>query len=122
VLFRSLHGERALRFLGARTLAEFQADDLVQAAVIRSVEVIGEAARQVSEESRGRAPAIPWTLIVGMRNILIHDYGAVDTEKVYDVVRNHVPALLTQLTGLIPELEHDVGWTDTDGSAPRADV
>lgn len=113
-----LQAERAQRFLGARTLAEFQADELVQAAVIRTVEVIGEAARQVSEESRRRAPEIPWTLIIGMRNILVHDYGAVDLEKVYDVVHDHVPTLLSQLAALIPLLERDVGWTDKEESTP----
>ena len=54
-----LNAERVRRFLGARTLAEFQTDELLQAAVIRSVEVIGEAARLVSEETRCRAPEIP---------------------------------------------------------------
>ena len=109
-----LHAERVQRFLGAHTLAEFQADEMLQAAVIRCVEVIGEAARQVSEETRGRAPEIPWTLIVGMRNILVHNYGAVDLEKVYSVAHDHVPVLLSQLAALIPALERDVGWIDEE--------
>ena len=112
-----LHAERAQRFLGARTLAEFQADEMLQAAVIRSVEVIGEAARLVSEETRRRAPEVPWALIVGMRNILMHNYGAVDLEKVYSVARDHVPVLLSQLAALIPLLERDVGWTDKEERA-----
>jgi uncharacterized protein with HEPN domain len=111
-----LSAERALRFLGSHTQAEFLADELLQAAVIRCVEVIGEAARLVSAGTRERAPEIPWTLIIGMRNILVHDYGAVDLGKVYDVVHEHVPRLLRQLAILIPALERDAGWTDDEGS------
>jgi uncharacterized protein with HEPN domain len=61
-----IHAERAREFLGGRTLEEFLADELVQAAVIRCVEVIGEAARLVSDDSRKRARDIPWPLIIGM--------------------------------------------------------
>jgi uncharacterized protein with HEPN domain len=113
-----LHAERALRFLGGRSLADFQSDELLQAAIIRCVEVIGEAARLVSEDTRQRAPGIPWALIVGMRNILAHDYTAVDLEKVYSVATQHLPTLLAQLAVLIPELERVVGWTDAGEPGP----
>ena len=66
------------------------------------------------------APEIPWPLVAGMRNVLAHDYGAVDLEKVYEVVTVHVPDLLVQLGTLIPALEKDVGWEgdQKDDSAP----
>ena len=64
-----LYAERARTFLGTRSLEAFLADEMVQAAVIRCIEVIGEAARLVSEETRER-PEIPWSLITGMRNVL----------------------------------------------------
>ena len=85
-----------------------------RAAVIRCVEVIGEAARQVSEQTRRRAPDIPWSLITGMRNVLAHEYGTVDTEKVYDVVLQQVPLLLEHLRPLIAELEQQLGWREDD--------
>ena len=115
-----IHAERARQFLGARTLDEFLADLLVQDAVIRCVEVVGEAARLVSEDTRRRAPGIPWTLITGMRHVLAHDYGTVDLEKVYEVVTVHLPELLAHLATLIPSLEKDVGWEadDETGSSP----
>lgn len=112
-----LHAERAREFLGGRTLDDFLADPLVQAAVIRCVEVIGEAARLVSEDTRVRAPEIPWPLIVGMRHVLAHEYGAVILDKVYEVVKEHLPDLLARLGPLIAELEKDVGWDETRGSA-----
>lgn len=88
---------------------------MAQAAVIRCVEVIGEAARAVSEQTRDRAPKIPWPLITGMRNVLAHEYGTVDVEKVYDVVVEHLPVLLDHLRPLIAELEKEAGWQENDG-------
>jgi uncharacterized protein with HEPN domain len=110
-----IHAERAREFLGQRTLDEFLDDQLVQAAVVRCVEVIGEAARLVSEQTRERAPEIPWPLIVGMRHVLAHEYGAVILDKVYEVVKEHVPELLARLGPLIEQLEKDVGWDQADG-------
>ena len=107
-----INAQRALQFLGTRSLREFQADEMLQAAVIRCVEVIGEAARLVSENTRKRAPAIPWPLITGMRHVLAHDYGTVDLDRVYDVVKNYLPDLLTHLRALIAALEKDADWKD----------
>lgn len=105
-----IHAARARQFLGQRSLKEFLADEMAQAAVIRCVEVIGEAARLVAEDTRKRAPEIPWPLITGMRHVLAHEYGAVDLDKVYEVVRQHRPELLAHLATLITSLEKDVGW------------
>lgn len=109
-----IHAERAREFLGTRTLDEFLDDELVQAAVIRCVEVIGEAARSVSEDTRRRAPEIPWPLITGMRNVLAHEYGTVVLDKIYEVVTDHLSELLAQLSPLIESLEQDVGWQPDD--------
>lgn len=105
-----LHAERAREFLGKRSLQEFIADSLVQAAIIRCIEVVGEAAKGVSEATRNRAPAIPWRLVTGMRDVLAHDYGTVALDKVYEVVTGHLPQLIAELGPLIAELERDVGW------------
>lgn len=109
-----LHAERAARFLGGRSLEQLLDDELVQAAVIRCVEVIGEAARLVSDETGARKAGIPWRLVIGMRNVLAHDYGVVMPEKVYEVVTEHVPELLERLGPLIAALEAEVGWDDAD--------
>ena len=109
--------ERARTFLASCSLEEFRADPMLQAAVVRCVEVIGEAARLVSEDTRRRAPEIPWPLVTGMRNVLAHDYGAVDLEKVYEVVTVHVPDLLAQLGTLIPALATDGGRAGNEGPA-----
>jgi len=107
-----IHAERARRFMGTRSLEEFLSDEMLQAAVIRCVEVVGEAARQVSEDTRRRATEIPWTQIVGMRNILAHDYGALDLERVYSVVMKEMTELLEHINKLISSLEQEVGWRE----------
>ena len=107
-----IHAERARRFMGARSLEEFLSDEMLQAAVIRCVEVVGEAARQVSEDTRRRATGIPWAQIVGMGNILAHDYGAVDLERVYSVVVGEMTELLEHISKLISSLEEEVGWQE----------
>ena len=107
-----LHAERACRYLGSRTLDEFLADDMVQAAVVRCVEGIGEAARLVSTETRDRTPRVPWPLIVGMRHILAHDYGIVNLDKVYSVVTEHLPPLVEELAAVIAALERETGWAE----------
>lgn len=65
-----IHAERAREFLGLRSLEEFLADEMVQAAVIRCVEVIGEAARLVSEDTRRRVPEIPWPRVRGSGQVV----------------------------------------------------
>ena len=107
-----IHAERAIQYMGARSLEQFLADDMVQSAVVRCIEVIGEAARLVSEDTRLRAPQIPWSLIVGMRHILAHNYGAVNLDKVYEVVKERLPKLLPQIRVLISDLEKGVHWTE----------
>jgi len=109
-----LYAERACAFLAGRAFAEYAADDMLQAAVTRCVEVIGEAARLVSTPTRRRAGEIPWALIVGMRNVLAHDYAGVNQDKVYEVVTRHLPALIEHLKPLIRALEADVGWSDEE--------
>ncbi len=107
-----IHAGRARQFLADRSLEEFLDDQMLQDAVIRCVEVIGEAARLVSEQTRKRAPEIPWQLIIGMRNVLAHEYGTVDLEKLYSVVSDDMPELLSRIRPLISELEQEVGWHD----------
>ena len=109
-----LYAERAREFLGSRSLEELVADDMAQDAVVRCIEVIGEAARLVSEDTRRQAPDVPWLLIVGMRNVLAHDYGTIDLERIYNVVTEQVPDLLAHLQILIASLEREVHWRDDE--------
>ncbi|MBK6948956.1 MAG: DUF86 domain-containing protein [Haliscomenobacter sp.] len=68
-------------------------DPLLSRAVIRSLEIIGEASRQLSTSTRERIPGIPWRMMAGMRNRLIHEYFGVDFDIVFSVIRDEIPSL-----------------------------
>lgn len=82
-------------------LDAFLADRRTQLALERSLELVGEAARRVSESLREAHPEIPWRAIVGLRNVIAHDYGELDASRVYSAAVRDVPALLDLLEPLL---------------------
>ena len=80
----------------------FENDLMRQAAVMRQLEIMGEAARRLSEETRLKFSEIPWRQIIGMRNRLIHGYDDVDLAIVWDSVQNDLPLLIAQLEKVVP--------------------
>lgn len=83
----------------------FLADEVLKRAFVRSLEVIGEAAKRVPEDARAKFPAIEWKKMAGMRDRLIHDYGGVDYEIVWDVAVHKAPTLAAQLCLVIRSIE-----------------
>ena len=81
--------------------AAFIDEVMVQDAILRNLEVIGEAVKQVSTELREQNPQIPWRRIAGMRDVLIHDYMGVDPEEVWNVVQNDLDTLERQIQALL---------------------
>lgn len=75
----------------------FMASEVLQDAVIRNVEVIGEAAKRVSAEARRHLAQLDWKAICGMRDVLIHDYIGVDLDEVWNVASSRIPELQTAL-------------------------
>ena len=78
-----------------------------QDAVIRSLEVVGEAAGRLSDKTRADLPEIPWEKLRGMRNILIHQYDNVDLELVYDTVIRHLPSVAQAVRIYLARTEKD---------------
>ena len=79
----------------------FLADTMVQDAVIRNLEVIGEAVRKLSSEFKARHPEIPWRSVTALRNVLIHEYFGVDLKIVWKVVQRRLPTLKRQMAILL---------------------
>jgi uncharacterized protein with HEPN domain len=80
---------------------EFFQSRLVQDAVIRNFEVIGEAAKRVSKYSRGKYPAVPWKRIAGFRDILIHQYEGVELEKIWNIIAAELPAVKQEIAVIL---------------------
>jgi len=95
--------DEAIGFVAGHTRKTLEADRKTLLAVIRCVEIIGEAATKVSEATRSSAPNIPWAAIVGMRNRLIHAYFDIDVDVVWKTVTIELPALQAQLRMLLQE-------------------
>ena len=79
----------------------FSADETLRRAFVRSLEIIGEATKKVPDDFRATHPAVEWRAMAGMRDVLIHDYFGVDFELVWDVVRNRVPELRSQIASIL---------------------
>lgn len=80
----------------------FLASRLHQNAVIRALEVLGEAAAQISDDTRRSNSDIAWKRIVGLRNVLLHQYRRVDLGQVWETVRDYLPALILRLEAIVP--------------------
>ncbi len=91
----------ACQFLEGQTLDHIEIDRMRLLAVIRCIEVIGEAAGEVSREYRDLSPDIPWRNIISMRNRLIHDYFDIDSRIVWQTVTKKLPILIFQLRALL---------------------
>lgn len=97
------YGMDALEFLGAADATGLAADKRTRYALIRAVEIVGEAASKVSATAKAALPDVPWRAIVGMRNTLIHGYRGLDLHLLVEAVRGHLPDLITRLERLLGE-------------------
>lgn len=95
--------QKAVEFCRGRTRDDLDQDEMRALALLRLLEIIGEAARQVPSEFRAQAPAIPWRDITGTRDRLIHAYAAVDMDIVWTIVTDRLPQLIHELEQLIAE-------------------
>ena len=81
----------------------FEHDELVQSWCVRHLQIIGEAARALPDETRNGIPEIPWSKIIGMRHVLVHNYFGIDTELVWNVVENQLDLLKTVIESFLKQ-------------------
>jgi uncharacterized protein with HEPN domain len=91
------HAEEAMQITKGKTYPEIQNNRILNLALARLLEIIGEAAGRVAKSTREKNPRIPWTAIIAMRNRLIHGYDQVDLNIVWDVIKNDLPQLVDEL-------------------------
>lgn len=87
--------------------SEFLESRLIQDAVIRNFELIGEGVKRLSISLRQTYPAIPWRKIAGFRDVLIHDYLQIDLDEVWDVIERNLPDLKQKILQIIQKLEDE---------------
>jgi len=95
--------EAALEFTGGQTAASFAGNRLVGYAVVRAVQLVGQAAHNVSPELQAAHAEIPWREMIGMRNVVVHDYADVDLSLVWKTVREDLPGLIERLNAILQE-------------------
>ena len=91
----------ALTFCAGQDPSMIRQNRVVTLALVKCIEIIGEAASKVSEEMRGNAPLIPWSGIIGMRNRLIHGYFDIDWNLVFETVTVDLPPLIKDLEAVL---------------------
>ncbi|RPH55472.1 MAG: DUF86 domain-containing protein [Chloroflexi bacterium] len=95
--------EKVLKYTAGYTLKDLIHDDRTFDAILRNLEIIGEAVKHVSDETQARYPAVKWRKIGDFRNIVAHEYFGVSDEIVWDVIENEIPPLLRQTKTILAE-------------------
>lgn len=95
--------EKAMAFLGSMSLEAFAGDEKTVFAVVRALEIVGEATKHIPQEVRDRHPDVPWRAMAGIRDKLIHDYVSVSLEIVWKTVIEKLPTLVPSLRRILEE-------------------
>lgn len=95
------HAAEAIGMTEGRKRGDLSTDRLLELALVRLMEIIGEAAGRISPDTRAQLPDIPWSDVVAMRNRLIHGYDNVDHDILWDTVVYDLPTLLAAVDGLL---------------------
>lgn len=90
-----VHARKAIELVGDRDRIAFKADEALRYAVTHLIQIVGEAASRISVGARASVPELPWTDIINMRHRLVHDYGNIDDEIVWDTVSRDLPRVVT---------------------------
>lgn len=95
--------KKAIKFVEGIAQHEFEESEVLQNAVLRPLEIIGEASAKISKEFRKTHSEIPWREMVGLRNRLIHEYFRIDYDAVWDTIHKDLPKLIEIVEPLVPK-------------------
>lgn len=97
------YSREAVRFAGEKRREDLDHDRLLNLALVRLLEIVGEAAGKIPTEDRARYADVPWNAIVGLRNRLIHGYDSVDFDILWHIVTDDLPGLIATLESIVSE-------------------
>ena len=97
--------DRVIRYTKDKTYPDLVSDDMMYYAVVKNIEIIGEAANLLSKKFVDSHPSTPWKQVRGMRNYIVHEYFQIDDIVVWDVVSNDIPQLRNQLLEYLDEIK-----------------
>ena len=100
------------RYIASLTYQVFAQNEMIVDAVIRNLEIIGEASRNIPEDVKGRHPHIPWRRMIGLRNLIIHQYFGVDLDIIWEIISKNLPETKPMIIEMLREFnENSVdGW------------
>lgn len=103
-ILQAIH--RVARYTEGKTFNDLLADDMMYYAVVKNIEMMGEAANMLTAEFVASHPETPWKMVKGMRNYIVHEYFQIDNAVVWDVVTNELPKLLEQISHYLNEADN----------------
>ena len=99
------HIDRATQFMEGKSLTDLEKDAMLRYAVVKCLEIIGEAAYMLTLDFKDNHPQTPWNVIIKMRHVLVHGYYSIEMPIVWDIIKNDFPALRPQIEQYIAEEE-----------------
>jgi uncharacterized protein with HEPN domain len=97
------YSREAAALIAGKTRGDLDIERTLNLALVRLLEIVGEAASRTTDEERLKYPSIPWSQIIGLRNRLIHGYDSVDFDVLFGIVSSDLPKLIAELEQLLPE-------------------
>lgn len=97
---------KILRFTAGLSQSDLTGDEKTYDAVVRNLEIIGEAAKHVGEDLRIQLPGIEWRKVAGLRDVLAHAYFGIDNDILWDIVQDKVPQLATAINAFLDKQEN----------------
>ena len=105
--------DRIIRYTSDKSYEDLVSDDMMYYAVVKNIEIIGEAANMLTQQFQQLHPETPWKMVKGMRNYIVHEYFQIDDIVVWDVVKNNLPELRKQVARYIAKTNWDE-WEQTN--------